>query len=300
MDGSAMKDVAVILVGLNAREYVRGCLESFEKGEWRTCSREVIYVDNASTDGSADMVRQRFPDVRVVANPTNVGFCKAANQGARLANARHYYFINDDTLLIDDAIALTVEYADAHPEAGTVGSRLLYPDLSEQWSGRRFPTFSNAILGRRSFLSKVFPNSASVRSYLCKEELAAGVPFEVDWVSAAGQLIPKATFERVGGFAEDYYYWHEAVLCDRIRAAGKRVVLHPGSKIIHYEGKGSGARPYKSQRFHIIDFHRGALRCYCDHYKLGPLDPRRWIVAGALWTRAGLLLAISRVRATFA
>jgi N-acetylglucosaminyl-diphospho-decaprenol L-rhamnosyltransferase len=289
-------DVAVIIVGLNARDFVRGCVESLLAAPWRQRRFEIIYVDNGSRDDTIAMLTSGFPQVRIIANPTNLGFCKAANQGGRASQARYFYFINDDTLLVDDAIAMLVDYMDCTPDAGTVGSRLLYPDGTEQWSGRRFPSMMNAIFGRRTFLTKFFPNAPLVRNYLCKDELQGTAPFEVDWVSAAGQIVRPDAFFAVGGFAEDYYYWHEAVFCDRIRRHGQRVLLHPLSKIIHYEGKGSGARPYKTQKFHILDFHRGAYRCYCEHHRLGAFHPLRWITAAALASRAAVLLAISRVR----
>ena len=89
------------------------CLESIFDATWRDVTYEVIYIDNGSKDGSADAVKEQFGDsVNLIANDTNLGFCPAGNQGARLANSRYLYFINDDTLVVDDAIALTVEYMD--------------------------------------------------------------------------------------------------------------------------------------------------------------------------------------------
>jgi N-acetylglucosaminyl-diphospho-decaprenol L-rhamnosyltransferase len=289
-------DVSIIIVGLNAREYVRQCLESIAAAEWRAVRHEVVYVDNGSTDGSPAMMRQHFPSAVLIANDSNVGFCKAANQGARLARGRYFYFLNDDTLVVDDAIAILVEYMESDSAAGTVGSRLLFPDGSEQFSGRRFPKLMNGILGRRSVLTRLFPDAPWVRHYLCKEEIHGERPFAVDWVSAAGQIVRREMFAQLGGFAEDYYYWHEAVFCDRIHRAGQTVLLHPQSKIIHYEGKGTGTRTFRAQRFHIVDFHRGAFRCYCEHYGLGSLNPMRWVAAAALATRAAGLLAVTSLR----
>jgi GT2 family glycosyltransferase len=296
MQTSATTDVTVILVGLNSRDYVSECLDSLQAAEWLGHAYEIIYVDNASTDGTVEMLAERFGHVKVIANSRNVGFCKAANQGAREAQSRHFCFINDDTIVINDAIAMLVDTLDRMPDVGTIGSRLLYPDGSEQWSGRRFPGPINGILGRRSILTKLLKNTRVVRRYLCADELKGDAPFEIDWVSAAGQLVRRETFEQVGGFAEDYYYWHEAVFCDRIRRAGKKVLLHPLSKIIHHEGKGSGTRTYQSQKFHIVDFHRGAYRCYCDHHELGRFHPKRVLAALALGTRALLLLLICWIR----
>lgn len=294
-------DVSIVIVGLNAKKHVLECIKSIQNAVWRDVSYETIYVDNGSKDGSVSAVGDEYGEsVTVLANDTNVGYCPAANQGARIGKGRYLYFINDDTIVIDDAIALTVEYMDVHPEVGTVGSRLVYPDGAEQYSGRRFPGFVNAIFGRRSFLTKVFPGFKGVKDYLYVENLKADDPFEVDWVSAAGQCVGTEDFFSVGGYAEDYYYWHEAVFCRRLIGKGKSVILHPCSKVIHYEGQGSGPRPIKSQRFHIIDFHKGAFRAFREWHGLSPLNPLLLVVGAALWTRASVLFVAAHARAILA
>jgi N-acetylglucosaminyl-diphospho-decaprenol L-rhamnosyltransferase len=285
-----MNNVAVILVGLNANRFVRECIESVYRAGWKPYSFEIIYVDNGSTDGSIDMVRENFPEVKRIANTSNLGYCKAANQGAAIANSRHFFFLNDDTYIDDDAMPFIIEFLDTHPNVGVVGSRILNLDRTDQWSGRRFPSVWNGIFGRRSKLSKLFPSAKPLADYLYHDEIASGAPFEAEWVSAAAMLVRRESFAAVGGYAEDYYYWHEAVFCDRIKRIGQKVYLDPRSKIVHYEGKGSGPRPYRVKRWHIIDFHRGAYRCYCQHYNRGRLHPARWMTAAALGVRAGLLL----------
>jgi GT2 family glycosyltransferase len=289
-------DVAIVIVGLNARTYVCGLLESLLHATWRQVTYETIYVDNGSTDDTVAQLRSQYPWVHLIANSHNAGFCRAANQGARQAHSRYLYFINDDTLVLEDAIALLVDFMDAHSEVATAGSRLLYPNGAEQYSGRRFPTLLSGFMGRTSPLTRLFPKAPWVRRYLCKDELALGQPFRVDWLSAAGLIFRPSDFWAVGGFAEDYYYWHEAVICDRLARNGRLIVLHPESKVVHYEGKGSGARPYLTQKFHILDFHRGAYRCYCEHNHLSRVHPFRWAVGVLLASRAALKLAAARLK----
>lgn len=291
VDETPRIDVSIVLVGLNACRFILDCIASVQAARWPGCSFEVIYVDNGSRDDSVAQVRERYPHVTLIANPTNRGYCPAANQGARMARGDYCYFLNDDTLVLDDAIARALRTLKAHPGAGAVGSRLLNLDRSDQWSGRRFPTFWNAFLGRRSWLTRWLPHAAPVADYLCKNEVARGLPFEADWVSAAALLVSVRDHWAVGGFAEDYYYWHEAVYCDRLRVQGRRVLLDPQSQIVHYEGQGSGQRSAPVLRWHIRDFHRGALRCFCEHHDLAPSHPLRWLVRAALGTRAGLLLS---------
>lgn len=294
------KDVAVVVVGRNARTFLAECFQSLRAAQWRSYTYELIYVDNGSTDGTLEMLAQDFPEVRTIANSTNLGYCKAANQGARIAHSRYYFFLNDDTIVLDDAIPLLIEFLDREPHVGVAASRLLNTDLSDQWAGgRRFPSPATLVLGRRSVLARLFPNARSLSRYYYREQLQGRVPYAVDWASAAAMLVRSELFHDINGFAEDYYYWHEVVFCDRIRQAGADVFLHPLSKIVHHEGKGSGPRPYAVGRWHILDFHIGAYRCYCEHHGLSRLHPLRWIAATALALRGASLLALARLRATW-
>ena len=292
---TANPDVSVIIIGRNACAYVKQALESLQAAEWAGYLYEAIYIDNGSTDNTREMLAA-FPHAQTIFNENNVGFCKAGNQGVAISRGRYYFFLNDDTIVLGDAIARLVAFMDETPDAGVVGARLLYPDMSEQYSGRRFPTPLNGLLGRRSLLTKVFPNAKAVRSYLFKDQITGDVPFVADWVSAAGFMVRREAFHRVGGLAEDYYYFHEAVFCDRIfRAGGWKTYLHPQSKIIHYEGKGSGVRPYPVLRWHVKDFHSGAFRFYCEHHGLSRVHPLRWAVAALMSSRAALLTFGHRV-----
>jgi len=232
-----------------------------------------------------------YSDTKLIVNDRNLGYCKAANQGVEISSGTYYMFLNDDTVVLDNAIPLLVDFVKCHPDAGVVGSRLLYPDGTEQWSGRMFPSPLNGVLGRNSWLTKKFPNSSVVKRYLCKEGVFGSADaFPVDWVSAAAMLVCKADYDLVGGLAEDYYYWHEAVFSHRLLKRGKKTYLHPKSKIIHYEGMGSGPRPFARKKFHILDFHKGALRFFVEQHDLGLLSPIKAAVAIALYSRASMLL----------
>jgi N-acetylglucosaminyl-diphospho-decaprenol L-rhamnosyltransferase len=289
-------DVAVVIVGLNAHEFVRRCFASLASTEWRGYTKQLVYVDNGSTDGTASMVRRQFPTVHVIENDRNLGYCKAANRGARATNSQYLLFLNDDTEIEGAAIPTLIEYMESHPDVATAGARLIFPDGTEQWSGRRFPNFLSSFMGRRSWLAKVLPKVPTVRSYLCKDELLRGEPFECDWVSAAGQIFRTEDFWAVDGFAEDYYYWHEMVQCLRIKRRGRKVALVPAATIVHFEGQGSGPRPFHRQRFHIVDFHKGAFRAHLEHHNISVLHPRALIAGTALLARAVMLLMVWRVR----
>jgi GT2 family glycosyltransferase len=289
-------DVSLIAISLNSLGYLRDCIRSIDAAVWRDVTYEIIVVDNGSTDGTVAMVQQEFPAVRLVANATNVGYCGAGNQGAEVARGRHLVFLNDDTLMIDDAIASLVEWADAHG-AAMIGSRLLNTDGTDQYSsGRAFTTAAAAFFGRKSVLTRLFPNAKWARDYLMSDLVDSREPYEVDWLSAAAMMVRKDVHDHIGGLAEDYYYFHEQIYCQRVKAVGGKIYLHPQSRIIHHEGAGSGVRTRRVRRRHIIAFHKAASRWFCHHHRFGSLHPMRYLVGAALWTRASLLVVADALK----
>ncbi|MBM3788368.1 MAG: glycosyltransferase, partial [Acidobacteria bacterium] len=159
-------DVSVVIVGMNTRQLIVNCLNALAAADWAGYTYEIIYVDNASKDDSVEVVRRDFPHVQVIANTANRHFCPAANQGSQAARGRLLLHLNNDTEVDADAMAPMIRFLDSEPRAAVAGCRLLNPDRSDQWSARRFPEWYNAILGRRSVLSRFAPESAPVRKYL--------------------------------------------------------------------------------------------------------------------------------------
>lgn len=288
----AVPDVSIIVVGLNASHFVEQCFTTVKAATWNGVTYDMVYVDNGSKDDTLAMMARVHPDVRVIANATNTGFCKAANQGAAASAGRHLCFLNDDVIVLDDAIARTVHGLDADPGVGVIGLRLLNLDRTDQWAGRRFPTMLNGLFARRSPIARFFPKAGPLRRYLYQDEIARGEPFDADWVSAAGLTVRRDVFDGAGRFDESYYYWHEAVFCSRVTARGHRVLLDPGARIIHYEGQGSGKRGYAARRWHVRDFHAGAYRAYVEEIK-APAGPGLRAVAWTLLqSRKALLLGL--------
>jgi GT2 family glycosyltransferase len=289
-------DVSLIAISLNSCRFLEECLDSIRAARWREVAYEVIVVDNGSTDGTAAMLARRRPHLRVIQNPSNLGYCHAGNQGAAMANGRHLLFLNDDTLIVDDAVARLVEWADAH-DAAMIGSRLLNTDGTDQFSsGRSFTTPAAALFGRKSVLTRLFPRARWARRYLLSDRIDDDRPYEVDWLSAAAMMVRRDAFDQAGGLAEDFYYFHEQVFCARVKRNGGRIYLHPQSRIIHHEGAGSGVRTRHVRRRHIGAFHAAALRWFCLHHGLGPRHPVRYAAGAALWARAGMLMAIETLK----
>ncbi len=284
-------DVTLVIVGIQSKRYVEECLASLGHVEWGPYTHHTIYVDNASTDGSVEMVRRDFADVAVIANTRNEGFCRACNQGAAAVASRYVYLLNNDTVLFADSVAPLIAFLDRTPRAAVAGNRLLNPDLTDQWSARRFPAGVNAFFGRRTLLARRAPDSKTMRHYLYKDEMALGEPFTVDWVPGSCSLVRREAYDQVGGLPEEMHYWSDAVFCDRLRRAGWDAYIVPKARLVHYEGQGTGGKSRELRQRLITDFHNGAYRFYCEHYGLTPAHPARWLARIGLDVRARVLVA---------
>ena len=244
-----MVDLSVVIVSWNVRELLRRCLQSVvyspqssvlsrTQDDDQGLRTEIIVVDNASSDGSVEMVRAEFPQVRLIANERNLGFTRGNNQGLALSRGRHVLFLNPDTEVVGDALATMVHYMDDHPDVGALGPLLRYPDGSVQSSRRRFPTLGTALF-ESTLLELWWPGNPWARRYRMAD-WPDDVEQEVDWVVGACLLARREVLDQVGGFDEGFFMYSEEMdLCRRIKAAGWRVVYLPSAQVIHHEGKSS-------------------------------------------------------------
>lgn len=231
-----MPDLSVIIVNWNVRDLLRRCLESVFASPFGG-SLEVLVVDNASADGSGEMVRTEFPQVHLIANAENRGFPAANNQGLALARGRYILLLNPDTEVVGDALQAMVAFADAHPDVGVVGPQLLNPDGSVQSSRRRFPTLATA-LWESTWLQPYAPRRLLERYYVLDrpdDEIQ-----DVDWVTGAALMVRREAVEEVGPLDEGFFMYSEELdWCRRFREAGWRVVYLPTARIVHHVGKSS-------------------------------------------------------------
>jgi O-antigen biosynthesis protein len=232
----AVLDVSVIIVNYNVRDFLHQSLVSIQKA-LKGFRSEIFVVDNASDDGSAEMVRRRFPRIRLVASTANLGFAKANNIALKNARGKFLLLINPDTIVQEDTIRVMVEFLQNHPEAGLAGCKILNPDGSFQPACRRgFPTPWVAFT-RIFGLSKIFPKTKLFGkynlTYLNTEET-----YPVDAVSGSFMMVRKETFDQVGGLDESYFMYGEDLdWCYRIRRTGWRIYYVHSTQIIHYKGE---------------------------------------------------------------
>ena len=205
------------------------------------------------------MVAAEFPEVRLIINAENVGFTRGNNQGLAVAQGRYVFFLNPDTEVLGDALAVMVAYLDAHREVGALGPQLRYGDGSLQSSRRRFPSFATALF-ESTPLAWHWPGNPWARRYRMEDRVPgirdqgsgtrgqgevttdslAHTGQAVDWVVGAALLVRREILEKIGGFDEGYFMYSEELdLCRRIRQAGWQIVYLPTAQIIHHEGKSS-------------------------------------------------------------
>jgi len=228
-------DLSIVVVNWNVRDLLRRCLASIYKSS--APRLEVIVVDNASSDGSAEMVRADFPAVALFSNTENVGFPAGNNQGFAAARGRYVMTLNPDTEIVGDALAEMTAYLDAHRDVGALGPQLLNSDGSVQSSRRRFPTFATALF-ESTWLQGIAPRGVLARYYV--DDQPADVTQEVDWVTGACVLVRRDALGSVGGFDEAFFMYSEELdWCRRIKSAGWKIVYLPAAKVIHHVGKSS-------------------------------------------------------------
>lgn len=221
-------DISVVIVNWNAKEFLEGCLRSVFSSNGRL-SLEVLVVDNASADGSAAMVRQLFPNVRVISNGVNRGFAKANNQGILSSRGRYILLLNPDTVVFPGALDSLVAYLEANPTAGAVGPRMFGPTGETLESFSHFPGLRLLLRGIAIVITG---------KYHKDEQLKSLEPRQVDWVGGACLMVRREALEQVGLLDEEFFmYWEEADLCRRLAQRKWKTYYVPESQVVHYQGR---------------------------------------------------------------
>ncbi len=236
--------LSVVFLSYNTRDLTKQALSSVLDAA-ECMEVEVLVVDNASVDGSADMVEEEFPQVKLIRNEDNVGFAAGNNVALRQVVGEYVLLINTDTIVRRDALLTMVDFLDAHPEAGACGCKILDPDGTLQLDSRRgFPT-PVAAFCKMSGLSRLFPNhpviSRYYMTYLDPEQMA-----EVEVLSGSCMMVRKTVIDQVGLLDEDYFMYGEDIdWCYRIYQAGWKIYYVPDTEIIHFRGESGKGAPLR-------------------------------------------------------
>jgi N-acetylglucosaminyl-diphospho-decaprenol L-rhamnosyltransferase len=224
-----LTDLSVSIVNTNSRELLLACLDSLA-GD--AAAAEVVVLDNASEDGSPDAVRERFPDVRVLAQAFRAGFGANHNAVIRATSGRYVYVLNEDTTSEDWGFDRLVAHLDANPRVAALGPELVYPDGRRQDSAWRFPTPLVSALG--------LPTLGKVGVKQSRGEATR----EVDWVMGAALLLRREALDEIGLFDEEFFLYSEEVdLQLRLRRAGWKVEYFPEVSVVHHESQFSAGIP---------------------------------------------------------
>lgn len=232
-------DLSVVIVNWNVKSLLRDCLRSLgEAAQALQPTGEIIVVDSASTDGSPQMVRDEFPQVRLIASHENLGYARGNNVGAAAARGRYIFLLNPDTVVKPGGLSAMIDYMAARPQVGALGPQLLWPDGTVQSSRRRFPSLGS-LFWESTLLGQWWPRNRHIQRYHMVD-CPSDQPQGVDWVVGAALLIRAETWRQVGPIDESFFmYFEETDWCRRCVQAGWEIHYLPAAQIIHYEGKSS-------------------------------------------------------------
>lgn len=234
-------DLSIVIVNWNVREFVLKCVASIFK-HTKNISYEIIVVDNASNDGSANALRDTFRQeiqqgkLLVIQNAQNKGFSKANNQGLYEAQGEYVFFMNPDMEFIENTPLILRDYLKNNPEVGIAACRLLYGDKTIQPTVKNDPTLLSQVFIALK-LHHVLSFTPTLKQFLAKS-FDYNHPAFVEQVMGACIFMRTADMRYLNGWDEDYWIWWEDIdLCKRIRNKGKKIAYRPETSIIHFEGK---------------------------------------------------------------
>lgn len=285
-------ELSVIIVSFNVREYLKKCLISVSRAA-DSVECEIFVVDNNSTDGSADLVKNEFPEVKLILNKENPGFSTANNQAVKKAIGSYVLFLNPDTIVENNAFSKCIGFMKDHSDAGAIGVKMVNGEgryLPE--SKRAFPEPMTAFF--KTFgLSALFPESQFFnRYYLTKINIDETAPAEA--ISGAFMFIRMEALRKAGFFDEDFFMYGEDIdLSYRLSRIGYINYYFPQVRIIHFKGMSTPRNKYSD----ILHFYN-AMKIYAGKRNREKFSPLYLIIIPAIWLRQGIALAVRFIRIT--
>ena len=250
--------LSIIIVNWNTKNYLEQCLQSiFERT--KGIEYEVFVVDNASTDGSAQMVKEKFTQVKLIENKENLGFAKANNQALSQSHSKYLLLLNNDTAILPNSIQKMINFMEQHPKAGMVGPKLLNADGSFQRScWKKFPSLLSVFISRFYLYKfpKFFPFAKSVE--ISPEETSK--PMKVAHLLGACILVREEAIRSVGYLDEQFYmYLEETDWAYRMNKKGWDIFYLPSAEVIHYG--------QKSTKKNLLRMNKEGVKSYCKFFK---------------------------------
>lgn len=249
-----MYSCSVIIIAYNSCDFIPACLKSI-RDACENVDAQVIVLDNGSKEPVLPEIKEFFPEVTWLESKENLGFGKGCNLAEKHATNPYLFFVNPDTVVSRDSFTRALDFMKEHPEAGTVGCRILNEDGSLQWACRRsFPTIVSAV-SKTIGLASLFPKSKTLASY----NMTYADPdemIEVDAISGSFFCIRRDVYEKLNGFDEDFFMYGEDLdLCFRTKEMGLHNYYTPVTNILHFKGQSCRTRRWGS----YVDFYKAML-----------------------------------------
>ncbi len=273
--------LSIIIVSFNVKDFLFQAIHSIRKAI-RNLSAEIIVIDNASWDGSVSMLEKNFPDVRIISNPTNLGFARANNRGIQESSGEYIVLMNPDTIVQEDTFETLLNFFSQDSQVGMAGCKILNPDGSLQLACRRsFPTPWVAFT-KLVGLSRLFPKNRYLGrynlTYLNPDEVT-----EVEAISGSFMMVRRNLVDEVGLLDESFFLYGEDLdWCYRIRKAGWKIYYVPATQIVHYKGASSK----KAQFDTLLLFYRAMLLFVRKHFRGKYLFLPQWFLIIGIRVRA--------------
>jgi GT2 family glycosyltransferase len=254
-------ELSIVIVGINAFDYLSNCLESVFASKYNG-EMEIIYVDNNSTLVGLDAIEEKYPNITIIRNNQNSGYATANNQGIKISAGEFVLLLNPDTILDENAIQRMINYLRQNPETGIVGPKVLNSDGSFQAHCKRGEARPWEVICYFSRLSRLFPKNAFFSGYL-QGHLDENQIHHVPSISGCCMVIRREVINQIGNLDEIFFaYQEDTDYCMRARNAGWMVTYYPIAQIVHFGGKGgANVQPYRT----IFEWHRSYFHYYRKH-----------------------------------
>jgi N-acetylglucosaminyl-diphospho-decaprenol L-rhamnosyltransferase len=284
--------LTIIIASYNTRELLSDCLRSIYQNP-PSEPYEIIVVDDASNDGTSEMVGACFPEVRLLRNETNRHYAYSNNWAFSIAQGQYVLLLNSDTIVLPQALDGMLAFLKMHPEAGVVGCRLLNGDGTIQWSVKSLPNAGSALFGARSIITRMFPNNRYSRKHLVHLGRDMTAPFLVEsgYLSSAAFMVPREVAREVGNLDPRLAYHVDADYCKRIADAGYKHYYLPTATIIHLNHKGGTLADLRTRFRSLLMFELHSYLYYRKHIQGSMWNPMRFFVPLGLFCHFLILIA---------